>query len=77
MKNLTTAIGYMLLGSVLAFVISWVYDDRYMTPYDYGFGTGFSKGYKQGKFDALLPSAMNHQLQDVCVNLWVSEQLTK
>ena len=70
-------IGYFLLGTVLALDIAVFYDGRYMQPYDYGFGTGFAKGYRQGKFDALLPNAMNHELQDVCANLWISEQLTK
>ena len=68
---------YFSLGALLAVIISWTFDGQYMSPYDYGFGTGFAKGYVAGKIDALAPSATNHELHDVCANLWVSEQLTK
>ena len=70
-----TPITYFSLGALLAVIISWTFDGQYMSPYDYGFGSGFSKGYRQGKVDALLPSATNHELQDVCANLWISEQI--
>jgi hypothetical protein len=48
-----------------------------MEPYDYGFGTGFGKGYELGKHDALLPTASNHKLETVCLNMWVSQQVNK
>jgi len=77
MKKELPPIGYMLIGALLALLISIAYDGQYMKPYDYGFGTGFAKGYKQGKHDALLPNANNHELQDVCTGMWVSEQIKK
>ena len=45
--------------------------------YEQGMQAGFESGYKQGKHDALLTNPLNHELESVCLNMWVSNQLQK
>jgi hypothetical protein len=46
-----------------------------LTSYDQGYGSGFSKGYKQGKEDAFSPRETNHELQEVCLSIWIGNQI--
>ena len=66
-----TAIFYMAAGGALFAAILWVMDIKYMRPYDHGFATG----YAAGAADALRPSLTNHRLEDVCVGMWVGNQI--
>jgi len=75
LKKELPPIGYLIIGAVCSALLLWAYDGKYMKPYDYGFGTGFATGYKQGKLDALSPIATNNELQEVCLSLWISEQI--
>jgi len=68
---------YFLIGAVCSALLLWIYEGRYMQPYDYGFGTGFATGYKQGNADALLRTVTNHKLQEVCLSMWISEQIAE
>lgn len=70
-------ITYALIGAMCAVLLLWAYDEQYMQPYDYGFGTGFATGYKAGKDDALRPAETNHRLEEVCVSMWLSKQIRR
>jgi ABC-type dipeptide/oligopeptide/nickel transport system permease subunit len=39
------------------------------------YSQGFAAGYKQGKVDALAPRATNHELEEVCLSMWVGQQI--
>ena len=65
-----------VFGSVIAgFLAGSFLTHKELTSYDDGFGTGFAKGYKTGAEDALRPNAANHKLEDVCVGMWISQQI--
>jgi hypothetical protein len=70
--NLTTIVAASLLIGVISgkFFLSLDLDK-----YDQGFQAGFASGYKQGKADALLPQETNHELQEVCLSIWIGNQI--
>jgi len=61
---------------ISAFAVSWfMATDQYLQQYDHGFSAGFDAGHKEGKRRALLPQETNHELHDVCLGLWIGNQL--
>jgi hypothetical protein len=71
----TAAFSCGLLAAV--FIMAFLEPQVVFKHYEQGISKGFESGYKQGKHDALLPIATNIELEQVCVNMWVSEQLRK
>jgi hypothetical protein len=66
----------ILMASFCAFVLGYlVCETGVPNTYAQGFKAGFESGHKQGKFDALLPNETNHELQEVCLSIWIGNQL--
>ena len=61
---------------ISAFAVSWfMATDQYLQQYDHGYSAGFDAGNKEGKRRALLPQETNYELHDVCLGIWVGNQL--
>jgi hypothetical protein len=66
----------MLMASFGAFVLGYLLSQtKVPSTYAQGFKSGFESGHKQGKFDALLPKETNHELQEVCLSIWIGNQI--
>jgi hypothetical protein len=62
--------------AICGFTIGYLtHDTGLPTTYDQGFKAGFDSGYKKGKRDALLPQETNHELQEVCLSIWIGNQI--
>jgi len=68
----TAAFSCGLLAAV--FIMAFLEPQVVFNHYEQGLKAGFESGYKQGKIDALNPTAANHELESVCVGMWVSGQ---
>jgi hypothetical protein len=65
-------IGQIVVVMICSFSIGYVINDSGM-PATYS--QGFQAGYKQGKVDAFAPRETNHELQEVCLSMWISNQI--
>jgi hypothetical protein len=58
--------------AICAFTIGYISHDTGLPD---TYNQGFQAGYKQGKIDALLPLETNHELQEICLSIWIGDQI--
>jgi hypothetical protein len=62
--------------AICGFTIGYIAVDSGMPDsFEQGFKSGFDSGYKQGKHNALLPQETNHELHEVCLSIWIGNQI--
>jgi hypothetical protein len=61
---------------ITAFAVAWfMATDQYLQQYDHGYSAGFDAGHKEGKRRALMPQETNYELQEVCLSIWIGNQI--
>jgi hypothetical protein len=76
MTRLNTISICFITAVITAFAVAWFMSvHQYLEQYDQGFESGFEAGHKEGRRRALLPQETNHELHDVCLGIWVGNQL--
>ena len=66
-SQLSKIVAATICGAALGFMVQAA---GLPSTYDQGFQAGFRVGFDQ----ALVPTVTNHQLEDVCLSMWVGKQ---
>jgi hypothetical protein len=67
-----TNLAHVIVAALSAFVIGLVINNVALPD---AYTKGFEAGYKQGRVDALAPRPTNHELEEVCLSMWIGQQI--